>query len=52
MASCMAVALCVSRLLRGEDRGDADMVKSVVQPALLKAQELLPSDADRQETKL
>ncbi|CAE7349346.1 unnamed protein product [Symbiodinium natans] len=49
VASCMAVALCVSRLLRGEDRGDADMVKSVVQPALLKAQELLPSDADRQE---
>ena len=42
-ASCVVVALCVSRLLRGED--DADIMQSVVQPALVKAQEWLDAAA-------
>lgn len=46
VASCVAVALCVSRLLRGED--SSDIVESVVQPALEKAQGSL-GDMERQE---
>ncbi|CAE7523891.1 unnamed protein product [Symbiodinium pilosum] len=46
VASCVVVAICISRLLRGEDT--EDLMQSAVQPALVRAQEFL-GDAGRQE---
>ena len=42
VSSCRVVALCVSRLLRGED--SEDIMASVVRPALVKAQEGLSDE--------